>query len=566
MHPDRPDGAAISEGVRPARFEPQAAGRAQAARARIVQWVETLARSSPAILFFRTIGALAIALVACLVPEVGPNRFLLAGVLVGVCIPAAIWVERHHPSSETSWSQPLFDLVAVVTLVHLVPHMWFPALVIGLMIVQAPSVAEATASHTFYGVFALVLVVGMSLAAIVHDVPGWELPILAMTVLYPSVIFYSYRQSLRSSELSRRARALEGLQLIAGGVAHDFNNLLTSVIGNAELARFEIPETHPAYELLDDVVRGATRASLLSARLLAFSGRRPGPAEPLDVEAEVRDLVALLRPVVPKGVTLRLDSALGGERVLADRAQLQQIVMNVVINDGEAIASLPGEVAVHLRPRDVDGRDGVEVAIVDPGIGMPPEVRARIFDPFYTSKERGHGLGLASARTQLRELGGRIEVESEPGRGTKVLLLFPCCPHDVATRATPRTTSEPGAGTALVVDDEASVRAVTGRMLARLGYDVVEAESGTRAIERLRMEPEAIDVVLLDLRMPGMDGWTCLDALLGIRPGLPVIICSGHDPNAVAPARHHAVPRLDKPFPLDALARALEVVGRSADV
>ena len=169
------------------------------------------------ILFFRNIGALGLAMVACLVPEVGPNRFWLAALLVFVCMPAATLLERRYPVADNAWIQPLFDVGVVITLVHLVPTMWFAALVIGLMVVQTPSVAESRHSDAFYALFAVLLTSGMTLAAIVHGVPGWRLPILSMTLIYPSVIYYSHRQRVRANEIRERANAVEGLQLVAGG-------------------------------------------------------------------------------------------------------------------------------------------------------------------------------------------------------------------------------------------------------------------------------------------------------------------------------------------------------------
>ena len=461
----------MTEGLRPSRVGSQATGRAQAARSRIVRWVETLARSSPAILFFRTIGALAIALVACLVPEVGPNRFLLAGVLVGVCIPAAIWVERHHPSSETSWSQLLFDLVAVVTLVHLVPHMWFPALVIGLMIVQAPSVAEATASHTFYGVFALVLVVGMSLAAIVHDVPGWELPILAMTVLYPSVIFYSYRQSLRSSELSRRARALEGLQLIAGGVAHDFNNLLTPIVSYTELmlGRAEAGSREQRY--LAQIRKAAERATELVRQILAFSRTRQAAVGAADVCACVDEVLDLLRPTLPSTIELLRQCDLPDAYVLADSHEIVQVIMNLCTNAYQAIGEAPGRIIVRVErvpgaalappvaaTDSASPPEWVRLTVQDSGDGIDPEAREHLFEPFFTTKGagKGTGLGLPVVYGIVRKLGGRIDFESAPGRGTSFIVELPAMVGTPQAGGEGSATDERGQGEhILLVDDDA---------------------------------------------------------------------------------------------------------------
>ncbi len=236
----------------------------------LFRWFESLWYGERSVLFFRNVAAVAIAVVACLVPEVGPNRFWLAGALVFVCVPAATLLERKLPVAETAWIQPLFDLTVLVVAVHFVPNMWFVALVIGLMVVQAPSVAESRSSAVLYALFASILTVGMTIAAVVHGVPNWELPVLAMVTLYPSVIFYSHRQAIRANETREQAQALEGLRIVSGGVAHDFNNILTGVMGYAELALGELSEADPARGSIGEVLRGPRRARFLYATLLRF--------------------------------------------------------------------------------------------------------------------------------------------------------------------------------------------------------------------------------------------------------------------------------------------------------
>ena len=525
--------------------------------------LQTRRRIGAPMLFFRNVGALAIAIVVCFVPEAGPHRFWLAAILVFGCIPSAIWLERRFPVAENGWSEPLFDLTMVVTLVHLVPSLWVPALVIGLMIVQAPSVAESDTSFRIYALFAAMLTLGMTLAAVVHDVPAWELPILCMIVLYPSVIFYSHRQAVRANEIRRRARAVEGLHLVAGGVAHDFNNILAGVMGHADLARAALEPAHPARESIEEVMNGTSRASLLAAQLLSFSGRSTGAAELLDLESELRELVGLMQAVVPKGISLEFQSDTEGAAVLGERAQLQQIVMNLIVNASEATQQLPGTVWISASRESEAPSPGswVAIRVKDRGVGIPGELHSRIFDPFFSLKERGHGLGLASARNIVHELGGWIEIASAESEGTEVAVWLPARTAPAPVARTPLAVSAADlTGTALIVDDEQPVRKVMGRMLQRIGFEVAEAESGPDALAWLRRHQGEVGLVVLDLRMPGMDGWECLGELRTMLPRVPVVICSGYDPDTRQRGNDPNLVFLPKPFTIAGLNDALRAL------
>lgn len=537
-------------------------------------WLDRfLGRAGPRA-FFRNVGAVAIAIIAVWFPEVGPYRYWLAGILILVCIPAAEWLERRYPFAETGWSQPLFDLTMVVLLVHLVPSMWFPALVIGLMIVQAPSISESHSAHLFYAAFATILTVGMTVAAVVHDVPGWELPILSMVVLYPSIIFYSYRQAMRANERRERAAALDGLQLVAGGVAHDFNNVLMGVLGLAELARNRLAADHPARRPIEDVIGGANRASLLAAQLLAFSGRAPAAPVDVDLGEELSALVSLLRPVVPAGVELEFARPDATVVARADRAQLQQVVMNLVLNAAESTAARPDRVLIHVAPR---GR-WAEITVLDRGVGVPRELQGRVFEPFFSGKEGGHGLGLASAREIVVRLDGELDFESEEGVGTEVRLRLPAVEKDQPTAVEkpgpaatehPRVPSSPvadvdGRNVAFVIDDEKLVRDALDGMLDSLGYGVRAYGSAREALEALGDPQTRADVILLDIRMPDLDGWQALERIRAHRPQVGVLMISGLDPTRTLAPDDANLRLLRKPFGPDRLEEELDrLTGRA---
>ena len=513
--------------------------------------------SRRSLLFFRNVAGISIAIVACLVPEVGPNRFWLAAALVFACVPLANLIEQRITFEQSIWVQPLFDLCVIVSLIHLVPDVWFTGLVIGLMVVQAPSVAEARSSSAFYALFAGILTAGMTFAAIVHDVPGWQLPVISMVVMYPSVIFYSYRQATRANELRKRAQALDGLQVVAGGVAHDFNNLLTGVIGNAEIALVETGSDHPAAEALDGVIQGAEQASLLATRLAAFSGGETSEEGVLDLNAEVETLVTLMSTVVPRHVHLDLVSGAEDARVRARRVALNQILMNLVLNATESSASTRN-VRIEIERPDGGASGRVHLSVVDDGEGLAPELHEQIFDPFFTLKQHGHGIGLASVRIIVEKLGGEIDVQSAQGVGTRVTVVLPE-PAAADTGTTGRSAPElvPG-GLALIVDDDVEVRATLTALLGQLGWKSLEATGGLDALARLRERGDEVGVVFLDLRMPGMNGWQCLRELRRAHVDVPVVVCSAYDPHAEGAPPDGERPRfLPKPVRLGALRAVL---------
>jgi PAS domain S-box-containing protein len=367
------------------------------------------------------------------------------------------------------------------------------------------------------------------------------------------------------------SQKLESLGVLAGGIAHDFNNLLTSILGNASLLRYDLPKESPLHASLAQIEQTSLRAADLCRQMLAYSGRGRFQLQRVDVARLVEDTTHLIEVSISKKVVLRFNFAPGVPAVEADPTQLRQIVMNLVINASEAIGERSGIIAIstgvlavdktylastYLAP-DLPAGSYVFLEISDNGCGMTPEVKARIFDPFYTTKFAGRGLGLAAVLGIVRGHGGALKVYSEPGKGTSFKLLLP-----VATGA---VTSEPGSpaspdnwrgqGQVLVVDDEATVRVIAARLLEALGFKVTVAEDGRAGVEAFQRQPDAFDLVLMDLTMPHYDGVQAFGLMRRIRADVRVILMSGfNEHDAVANfAGKGLAGFLSKPFDLAAL-------------
>ncbi len=357
---------------------------------------------------------------------------------------------------------------------------------------------------------------------------------------------YEFREYLqqydRYQDQVRQTQKLESLGVLAGGIAHDFNNILTGILGNATLAAELLPAGHPACRLLADVVSSSERAAGLTNQMLAYAGKGQFVVRLLDLSRVVQNLTDFFRASVPKHVDLSLDLADHLPLIEADTSQLEQVVMNLVINAAEAIPEgRPGKVRITTgvqelgqTPAGIRGpvaRPGTHVMlrVADDGCGMDNKTVARIFDPFFTTKFLGRGLGLAAVQGIVRGHHAEMTVESQPGNGTTFTLYFPACQTKVVATSEPVKAEAMIAGrTVLVVDDEEIVRRTATALLERQGYSVLTAENGKVAIELFRERSQHIDVVLLDMTMPVMDGEAALRELKAIRPDVKVILSSGH--------------------------------------
>jgi signal transduction histidine kinase/CheY-like chemotaxis protein len=374
---------------------------------------------------------------------------------------------------------------------------------------------------------------------------------------------------------------VESLGVLAGGVAHDFNNMLGAIMGNVSAAAAMLRVDDPARPLLAAALDGVRRAADLTRQLLTYAGKARAETRPIDLTAHVREIADLLETTLPRKVSLKLELEGDLPAIDADPTQLQQVVMNLLINAGEAIGDARGHVVVStgvepagsggpsaplLAPTDEPRPDGyVFVEVRDDGRGMDEATQLRMFDPFFTTKAKGaatHGLGLAAVLGIVRAHGGAIRVHSAPGLGTRFRVLFPPSSRLArASRSAPPESGWRGSGVVLVVDDDAGVRTATSQLLALLGFQPVDAPDGPAALRALAARPD-VRLVVLDMTMPEMSGEEVFREVRRTRPDLPVVFTSGYDDDE---ARGRFGPEqrasfLAKPYTLSELSGTLRDV------
>ena len=377
-------------------------------------------------------------------------------------------------------------------------------------------------------------------------------------------------ETKRAEERLRQTQKLESIGLLAGGIAHDFNNLLTGIIGNASLALEESVGAEPA-KRIGEVIRSAERAATLTRQLLAYSGRGRFIIHDIDVSEAVNGIADLVQFSIPKSVALQISVTRRLPLVQMDPSQLQQVLMNLVINAGEAIGEgNPGKVAISTSlarfdsvftdsaGQQIEPGRYVCIEVRDTGHGISEDARSKIFDPFFTTKFAGRGLGLAAVAGIIRAQKGAIVVESEPGRGSAFSVYLPLA------GAEPHTAEEvPGGAaraTVLVVDDDDDVRNVIATVLRRKGYRALTAPDGPEALAIAGREEGAIDAAVLDMVMPVMGASELLPALRSLRPDIKVLLTSGYsETEARRLARAHTgTAYIQKPYTAQQILHAVE--------
>ena len=380
-------------------------------------------------------------------------------------------------------------------------------------------------------------------------------------------------QERRKLELQvQHTQKLESLGVLAGGIAHDFNNLLVAILGNAELALRDLSEVSPARGSVEEIRKASVRAAELTGQMLAYSGKGSFVVRPLDLNDLVHEMGHLLEVSISKRTALKYDLAPDLPAVEADASQIRQVVMNLITNASDAIGGRSGAITVrtdvvdmtrsYLEEMYVDEAlpEGCYVCleVSDTGGGMDSDTLPKIFDPFFSTKFAGRGLGLAAVLGIVRGHRGAIGVHSEVGKGTTFRVFLPCTEKELPTPAEgaePAVESWRGSGTVLIVDDEESVRNVARAMLERFGLTVLTAPDGHSGVETFRRYKDELVLVLLDMTMPRMSGEEAFKEMHEIRPDVPIILASGYEQED---ATSHFIGKglagfIQKPFQLSAL-------------
>jgi signal transduction histidine kinase len=365
-----------------------------------------------------------------------------------------------------------------------------------------------------------------------------------------------------AEERIRQMQKMEAVGQLTGGIAHDFNNMLAVIVGSLDIARRQL-HVDPAKSerFMANAMDGAQRGAQLTSRLLAFSRQQPLDPRPLDANKLVRETMELLRRSL--GENIRLETVLVDDlwRTFADAPQLENTLVNLCVNSRDA---MPDGGSLTLRTANVhlDDPSGDYVAIIvcDTGCGMSPEVLARAFDPFYTTKApgQGTGLGLSQVYGFVRQSGGQVNIESQPGAGTTVVIHLPrYVGSDQGEAAAPAKISPVAPGNKeviLVVEDEDSVRTMTVEALRDLGYNVISASGPQQALDEVNSMPQ-LHLVVTDVVMPGMNGPALADHITALRPSVKVLYTTGYSRSAVLSdgVLDREAGILPKPFTIDQL-------------
>ena len=378
------------------------------------------------------------------------------------------------------------------------------------------------------------------------------------------------KERLHAEEQLRQGQKMEAVGRLAGGVAHDFNNLLGVILGYSELILGQqLPP--PARRKVEEIQKAGNRAAALTRQLLAFSRKQVLAPKVLDLNGLVVEFSRMLPRVIGEDVELVIEDGLHLGLVKADPGQIEQILMNLCVNardalpEGGRITIVTGNVTLAGTTTGTGGATGayVTLCVTDNGSGMDDDTRSHAFEPFFTTKAQGKGtgLGLATVYGIMQQSGGHVTVQSAPGRGTTFKLYFPrvseAAPdHPLAADA---DDARPGAETILLVEDEEALRALVAMMLRSRGYTVLEAESGSAAVEVSDGHGGVIDLMLTDVIMPGMNGRALARAIAARRPSMRVVFMSGYSDEALGTrgVLDEGTTLLAKPFTGAALDRCL---------
>ena len=395
-----------------------------------------------------------------------------------------------------------------------------------------------------------------------------------------ALVDVSARERLEEARRSHDRRVEQDLRLaslgvLAGGIAHDFNNLLTIVLGGADQVRRHLPDGSPLAEGLDEVRGAARRAGVLAHQLLALAGQQSMAMRDVDVGACLADFEPSIRSTA-RGYAVELELPRGTTWIIGDALQLRTLILNLVANAADAMADRPGALVISVRATTLDAEalaampyagaasagPCVLLEVRDSGEGMTAAALARIFEPYFSTRALGRGLGLAVVQGIVRGHGGALAVESAVGRGAAIRVYLPAIVAPVAKVAPPVVEPVPRprpTRTVLIVDDDLPVQRVIARIVRGLGFDVWTAASGEEALEVFSASYTQIHLVLMDFTMPGMNGGEAAAELRRVRSDVPIVLVTGYgDLPADLSQRFNAT--LIKPFDVDSVRAVLEQV------
>ena len=347
------------------------------------------------------------------------------------------------------------------------------------------------------------------------------------------------RETLR--EQLNQAQKLEAIGTLAGGIAHDFNNILSSILGFAELVKYDLSDHEPELTAnIDEVIEASLRAKDLVQHILTFSRHTDIILTTFPIPPLIMETVKFLRASLPANIEIRADLDDGGAAVSGNPSQIHQIIMNLCTNSVHAMRDKGGTLnldleKITLRRNDIPPFDSIEsgdylkLTVSDTGPGISAEIVDRIFDPFFTTKVRGEGtgLGLSVVHGIVKEMNGAILVRSTAPQGATFEVFLPVCEYPTEGHMLPGADLFEGKGNILVVDDDPNIALVTGSMLEKLGYTVTTKTSSSEALDLILADSETIDLVITDYGMPNMDGIELSKKILQNRPGLPIVLCTG---------------------------------------
>jgi PAS domain S-box-containing protein len=338
----------------------------------------------------------------------------------------------------------------------------------------------------------------------------------------------------------QHAHKMEAIGTLTGGIAHDFNNILGIIIGNTELALDDVPEWNPAHSNLEEIKTAGLRAKDIVSQLLGFAHKTDQKLQPTKIVPVIRDSLKFLRATLPTSVTFRQNIQVSADTVLANSTQIHQIMLNLYTNAAHAMEESGGTLEISIQNLVLDNNSAdiypdlspgnyVAIKVSDTGQGISPEIKDRIFDPYFTTKElgKGSGLGLSVVHGIIQSHQGAISVDSEPGKGTTFNVFFPVIEEEAVIESKSVEKFPTGNERILFVDDEKSIVKMARQILERLGYQVETKQNPVDALESFHSKPEQFDLVITDMTMPDMTGDKLVEHILNISPDMPTILCTG---------------------------------------